>query len=286
MIEVMGVDYGYGNMYDAVFHKFNLTIGNGGIYGLLGKNGTGKSTLLYLISGLLRCKGGMILVDGMDTEDRDPNLLKDIFLVPEEFELPRVRLSDYVAVNAMFYPRFSKDILSKCLAEFELDEDVRLTDLSMGQKKKVYVSFALACGTRLLLMDEPTNGLDIPSKAQFRKVVASQRDSDRTIIISTHQAHDVEALLSHIIMINQHGLLLNMSVKELSERFVFEYRQPTEMDNSVIYAEPTLQGNAVMAVRGEGAVATPVNIELLFNAVVTGKLKAQERLSERQETAV
>ena len=280
MIKISDIDYRYGGSSADVFKGFSLTIGDGGIYGLLGKNGTGKSTLLYLICGLLRRQGGSITFDGVDTRDRNPDCLREIFIVPEEFELPRMRLSDYVAVNAMFYPRFSKDILNKCLAEFELDEDIRLTNLSMGQKKKVYVSFALACGTRLLLMDEPTNGLDIPSKAQFRKVVASQRDSDRTIIISTHQTHDVEALLSHIIMINQYGLLLNMSVKELSERFVFEYRQPAEMDNSVIYAEPTLQGNAVMAVRGEGAAATPVNIELLFNAVVTGKLTAQERQSD------
>ena len=85
----------------------------------------------------------------------------------------------------------------------------------MGQKKKVFMSFALATGTRFLLMDEPTNGLDIPSKSQFRKVIANNMTEDRTLIISTHQVHDVESLLDHIIIMNQSQLLLDASISNI-----------------------------------------------------------------------
>ena len=198
-------------------------------------------------------------------------MLEEIFLVPEEFELPAMTLKRYVELMAPFYPKFSQERLEACLRDFELTADLDLGALSMGQKKKVFMSFALATNTRLLLMDEPTNGLDIPSKSQFRKTVAQNMSDDQTIIISTHQVHDVEALLDHILMLNQRELLLNASVQEIMDNYVFEYRQPGEMDG-VLYAEPTLQGNAVMARRRDGQAETQVNLELLFNAVANKKI--------------
>ena len=135
----------------------------------------------------------------------------------------------------------------------------------MGQKKKAYMSFALATNTKYLFMDEPTNGLDIPSKSQFRKVIAQHMTEDRTIIISTHQVHDVEQLLDHILILDQRSMLLNASVQEITDKYTFEYRVPQEMDDSVLYAEPTLQGNAVIAERKAGDAETQINLELLFN---------------------
>jgi ABC-2 type transport system ATP-binding protein len=120
-------------------------------------------------------------------------------------------------------------------------------------------------------MDEPTNGLDIPSKSQFRKVVAQYMTEDRTLIISTHQVHDVESLLDHIMILSQQKLLLDASVSEITEKYTFEYRTPDQMDDA-IYAEPSLQGNAVIAPRQEGCPETQVNLGLLFNAVNEGKL--------------
>ena len=163
------------------------------------------------------------------------------------------------------------EILNKCLEEFELPNDIRLNSLSMGQKKKAFMSVALATNTRYLLMDEPTNGLDIPSKSQFRKVVTNQMSDDRIMILSTHQVHDVESLLDHILFLDIHRLMMNKSIAEITEKYSFEYRQPSDMAD-VLYAEPTLQGNAVIATRKEGDVETPVNLELLFNAVAKGTI--------------
>ena len=142
----------------------------------------------------------------------------------------------------------------------------------MGQRKKAYIAFAMATNTQYLLMDEPTNGLDIPSKSQFRKVIAQHMTDDRTVIISTHQVHDVEQLLDHVLILDQRNVLLNASMQEIEEQYVFEYRTPQQMDADVLYAEPTLQGNAVVAKRKEGDVETQVNLELLFNYITQAKI--------------
>lgn len=273
MIQVKNITFAYPGTRKNVFTDFSLELKENNIYGLLGKNGTGKSTLLYLITGLLRAKHGEVVVDGVGSNERNPNVLKDIFIVPEEFEMPNITLNAYVKLMEPFYPNFSREVLESCMNDFELPLFHKLNELSMGQKKKVFMSFALASGTRLLLMDEPTNGLDIPSKTQFRKVIANNMSDDRILIISTHQVHDVEALLDHILILSESNMLLNASTADICERYKFEYRNPQEMDESVIYAEPTLQGNAVIAKRNEGDGETQINLELLFNAVVLGKIR-------------
>ena len=273
MIEVNNISFRYPGTKHNVFSNFSMSLEANNIYGLLGKNGTGKSTLLYLISGLLRPANGEVKVDGRLATDRLPEMLKDMFIVPEEFNLPAVTLDTYVKINKPFYPNFSQEVLESCLKDFELPQTLKLNELSMGQKKKVYMSFALAAGTKYLFMDEPTNGLDIPSKTQFRRVIANNMSDERTLIISTHQVHDVETLLDHILILSESEMLLNSSVSNICEHFSFEYRQPQEMDDTVIYAEPTMQGNAVIAKRGENDDETQMNLELLFNAVATGKIK-------------
>lgn len=170
-------------------------------------------------------------------------------------------------------------MLDACLGDFDMPSSLRLGRLSMGQKKKVYMSFALAAGTRLLLMDEPTNGLDIPSKSLFRRVVARHMTDERTLIISTHQVHDVEQMLDHLLLIGRKGMLLDASVCDVCDSYSFELRQPGEPQDDVIYAEPSFNGNMVMARRKPDSPESQLNLELLFNAVVQGKL-AESQVGE------
>ena len=281
MIEISNLTFHYPGTWRNVYQDFSLRFAEGRIYGLLGKNGTGKSTLLYLISSLLRPTAGRLLVCGHDTRRRKAEMLRDVFIVPEEFELPKCTLDDYVQINARFYPRFSRDVLVSCLHDFGLPLTLRLDALSMGQKKKVYMAFALAANTRVLLMDEPTNGLDIPSKSQFRKVVASNMTDDRTIIISTHQVHDVEQLLDNIVIVSTQGVLLDASVADMADSYVFETRLPGDDTADALYTEPALQGTAVVAPRGDRA-ETPVNLELLFDAVTSGALSQSNQCANNQ----
>ena len=213
MIDISNVTFEY-RKGKPVLKDFSLSFPQGGVYGLLGKNGTGKSTLLYLISGLLRPRHGEVRVDGMLSANRQPQMLREIFLVPEEYDLPSVSLKSYTRALKSFYPRFSDELLRKCIEVFDLEMDMQLGTLSMGQKKKVYMCVALATGTRVLLMDEPTNGLDILSKSQFRKVVVQGMDEDKTVLVSTHQVHDVERLLDHVTIINGNQVLLHGPLNE------------------------------------------------------------------------
>ena len=200
MIEVDKLLFGYGKEKSKILDGFSMKLNKGSVYGLLGRNGTGKSTLLYLLAGLLRPQSGRVLYKGVDVGLRYPMTLQDMFLVPEEFALPGLSLKQYVKLNATFYPNFSYELLKSCLNNFDMDENVHLGELSMGQKKKAFMCFALAANTSLLMMDEPTNGLDIPSKSQFRKVIASGMSDDKAVIISTHQVRDIDSLLDHVLV--------------------------------------------------------------------------------------
>ena len=273
MIEIKDLTFSYSKAGKEIFDGLNLMIGENRICGLLGKNGVGKSTLLYLISGLLRPGKGQVLINGVSALKRRPDILQEIFIVPEEFDLPSVSLNTYIKVNERFYPRFSREVLNKSLQDFELPLSLKLNRLSMGQKKKVCMSLALAAGTKILIMDEPTNGLDIPSKSQFRKTMANNMSDERTMIISTHQVHDIESLLDHIIILDNKKILLDSSVTDICERYTFDYRMPGEDGGDVIYAEPSLQGNASVSPRKADDPETQLNLELLFNAVIKGLVK-------------
>jgi len=266
---VNDISFHYAGSKTNVFSDFSLQLNDNNIYGLLGKNGTGKSTLLYLISGLLRPQKGKVLVDGMEAGKRYAEMLREIFIVSEEFRLPEVKLKSYVNLIAPFYPRFSEEILNKCLEEFELPGDIRLNSLSMGQKKKAFMSVALATNTRYLLMDEPTNGLDIPSKRIFRKLINSHMTENRIIVISTHQVHDVEKMVDHIVIVGEKDLLINDTTEGLGQKYTFG----TSPKGEVLYSEKSLEGNLCVARRTESEEETPVSLELLFEAVIPTLLR-------------
>lgn len=268
MLSFSNVSFTYGRRGKEVLSGLSLDFEENGIYGILGKNGTGKSTMLYLAAGLLRPKGGNVTAEGVPTQSRRPETLRKLFLVPEEFDLPEVSLRTYVQLNAPFYPTFSEDILARCLKSFELGDDLNIGRLSMGQKKKVYISFALAAGTKYLLMDEPTNGLDIPSKKVFREVIAREMTEERVMIISTHQVRDVEQLIDHVVIVNEGAVLLNASTAEIESRLRFEQRAVGSDLSDALFVQQTMRGIELIC-PNSGNDETPIDLELLFNALQT-----------------
>jgi ABC-2 type transport system ATP-binding protein len=275
MLEVKNLSFSYGRRKAMVLEDFSLTLQKGSVFGLLGKNGTGKSTLLYLMSGLLRPQEGQVLYKGTDVVKRYPETLQDMFLVPEEVVLPNVKLKHYVKLNAPFYPKFSGEVLKACLSEFGMGEDLELGALSMGQKKKVFISFAIATNVTLLLMDEPTNGLDIPSKSQFRKMIATNMSDDKAVIISTHQVRDIDSLLDHVVIIDEKQLLLNESVANICDTLYFAEQCMNEPTDEALYVQPSVQGNHVVLPNTYHEDSN-VNLEVLFNAILTEREKMQQ----------
>lgn len=251
-----------------IFHDLSFSLEKGRVYGLLGKNGAGKSTLLHLISGLLTPKNGNILMNGTDVRRRLPLTLKDMFIVPEEFELPSISLINYIDINSAFYPKFNKDEMIKYLHFFELDLDMNLGALSMGQKKKVFMSFALATNVSVLIMDEPTNGLDIPGKSQFRKFISSGMNDEKIILISTHQVKDVDKLIDHVIILEDSKILLDESMEEITRKYLFLETDNKDIINNALYSIPSLQGDYVI-LPNENGEESQINLELLFGAITT-----------------
>ena len=272
MLKINDLAFSYSGNNCKVFNDFSLEFEKGAVYGLLGKNGTGKSTLLYLITGLLHPQQGTVLFKGEEVRRRLPSTLSDMYIVPEEFELPSMTMKQYVKLNAPFYPNFSEEQLKKNLALFDFDENIRLGDLSMGQKKKAYMCFALAANTSLLVMDEPTNGLDIPSKSEFRRLIASNMNDEKTIIISTHQVRDIDSLLDHIVIIDQSSVLLNASSADICRRLLFTNQPLSEPTDGALYVQPSVSGNSAILLN-EYDEESRMNLELLFNGVLAEREK-------------
>lgn len=274
MIQFDSVSFGY-SKHKLLFENLSMQLQPGHIYGLLGKNGAGKSSLLRNMAGLLFPLKGKIAVNGYEPRQRLPAFLQDVFFIPEEIYLPSVTVDQYAGTYAPFYPRFDESQFLRYLAEFDIPEGNKLTGMSFGQKKKVLTAFALATNTRVLIMDEPTNGLDIPSKSQFRKIVSAALRPDRLILISTHQVRDLDNLIDHIIILDDHKIVLQHSLEAVSERLHFGTRQYIENDAHVLYAEPSLRGyNAVT--ENHEQEESRVDLEQLFNAVMQNPARIRQ----------
>jgi ABC-2 type transport system ATP-binding protein len=270
MIDIKKLNFNYGNKRRPLFQELDCQISTGSIVGLLGKNGAGKTTLLKLMIGLLFPDGGTVNVNNYEPGKRQPSFLEDMFFVSEEFYLPGISIANFIRANAGFYPRFDGELLQRLLKDFELPETESLQKLSYGQKKKFLISFALSTKCRLLVLDEPTNGLDIPSKSIFRRVLAGALDEDQLVIISTHQVKDVENLIDRIIMLDSGQFIMQKDLFDLSSRLHFSTSSTAEGDD-ILYSEMVPGGYRVITSQSNGG--SPVDIELLFNAMLSGNEK-------------
>lgn len=268
MVEINNLTFYYRER-KPIFENVSFEMKNG-IYGLLGENGVGKTTLLRIISGLCFPKKGSCQVLGTETALRNPDMLKQVYYLPEEFIVPSQTVKSFVKLNSVFYPNFSKEQFNSYLNDFHLDIDSRMKELSFGQKKKVLIAFAISLNTPVTLLDEPTNGLDIPSKSQFRKVIASTFDENKCILISTHQVRDLESLIDPIIILDRNQVLLNNTVEEISNKLLFTYS--TTRPEDALFTEQTMLGYTSVLENKYNEEST-LNIEALFNAVVTNKEK-------------
>lgn len=269
MLKIDNISFGY-RRNKSIIRNFNMTLQPGTVCGLLGKNGAGKSTLLYLICGLLKPDSGSIDFKGHNPIKHEVAFLEDVMIVPEEFSLPNMKLADYVRVNAPFYPNFNQSDMNDYLYMFDLDPEAHLGKCSMGQKKKAIISFALACNTSLLILDEPTNGLDISAKRAFRKAVAKNMTDEKCIIISTHQVLDVEKILDHVCIIDNNGVLLNTSMFEVSKHLSFRVTNDRELiENALMTFDAP--GGASIVERATPDNETDVNLEMLFEFVESNR---------------
>ncbi|MDR1894244.1 MAG: ABC transporter ATP-binding protein [Spirochaetales bacterium] len=268
MIIIKDLKFGYAKK--PLFQELKLNL-KPGIYGLLGKNGAGKSSLLKLMAGLLYPQGGECFVLDSRPRDRRPALLEEIFLIGEEFFLPPLPMKEYIRLYSPFYPRFDREFLEHALEEWELPREGILTKMSYGQQKKFLLAFGLAAETKILLLDEPTNGLDIPSKTQFRRLLAGHWAGNRCILISTHQVKDVEQLIERALIVDRGRIIFNHTLQESAG--VLKTRLSGEdPGEGVLYREKTLGGWASLE-KASGGPEPGLDLELLFNGVLSAPEK-------------
>ncbi|MCR5759959.1 MAG: ATP-binding cassette domain-containing protein [Bacteroidales bacterium] len=262
MIKVNNLSFSYGQT--PCLENISLSLEEGKIYGLLGENGVGKTTLLTLLSGLKKPLKGLIEVDGNLPFDRHPSLLQNLYYLPDEVSAVNEIAVRWAANSGQFWPNYSQDRFIEAMDIFETNPGMKMNHMSAGQLKKTYISFALACGVKYLFLDEPTNGLDIPSKSQFRKVIMSLTPEDGTIVISTHQVKDLENIIDPIVILDKCDVLLNASVAEITDKLYFDYG--TTFNAASLYSEQ-LPGGFIQVYPNTEALESKVNVEALFNTV-------------------
>ncbi len=280
MITISNLNFAYPRC-KLLLDKLSLEFRAGHIYGLLGKNGSGKSTLLHLLSGLLCPVSGTLLINKKEPFQREISFLQDLFLMPEEFYVPGISIKKYVNLFASFYPRFNHPFFEEILNDFEVFPTDNIHKMSMGQRKKALMSFALASNTKILLMDEPTNGLDIPSKFQFRKILSKMDISDKCIIISTHQVKDLDKLIDSIVILEDQKISFQNNMKSISESLSFITYNENECPESFLYKEEGFGGGKVI-IKNESGKPTLVDMELLFNALICERESIMDALRQKE----
>jgi ABC-2 type transport system ATP-binding protein len=278
MIQIKNVEFSY-SRNSKLFAGLDLSLSPGHIHGILGKNGEGKSTLLKMISGMIFPQKGKIEVLGLEPQKRQPEMLREIFFLPEELPPITLSIENYEKVYAPFYPNFSHEQFQNYLQEFEINSGKsQINKLSYGQKKKVFMAFGLATNTKIVLLDEPTNGLDIPSKAQFRKMTASALEDERIMLISTHQVRDLDSLIDSIIIMDAHQIVFNELCENITEKLLFSYGKENFQGEEVLYSEENLRGFDQVSINKTGE-ESKLDIELLFNTVLKNRQRIREIFS-------
>lgn len=266
MIEIKDLAFSYGKT--PILKSITTTLEEGRIYGLLGENGVGKTTLLTLLCGLKKVCSGSITTDGENPFDRTPTLLQNQFYLPDEVLPVAMKAECFAKERGAFWPDYDHAKFLEIMKEFENDPAKKMNQMSAGQLKKTYISLALACGCKYIFMDEPTNGLDIPSKTQFRSAIMKYTSDDSTIVISTHQVRDLENIIDPIIILDRQDVLLNASVEEITSKLYFDYG--TQLHPESLYSEQ-LPGGFIQVRPNTTGEDSKINVEALFNAVHKNK---------------
>lgn len=275
MIQLQNINFSY-SKDRMLFNNLNLSLEGGHVYGLFGKNGAGKTTLLKIMSGLRFIQSGNVTTLGENAALRKAEMMKDIYFLQEEVFVPALSIRNFVKCYAPFYENFDKEQFEEYLHLFEIEsQDDKLTALSHGQRKKVIISFALATNTKILLMDEPTNGLDIPSKAAFRKIMSMAANNERLILISTHQVRDLHSLIDAVVILDNGHILLNAMAEEITDKLCFKILDENGTDEPILYCEDNIRGDIVVT-ENIHHIETNLDIELLFNAVMMNKNRINE----------
>ena len=264
MVTIESLEFGY-RKGRPLFHNLNLTLEKGSVYGLFGVNGAGKTTLIRQIAGLLFPESGSVKIDDRMAGKRNVEMYQNMYVIPEEFWVPSITIDKYVTLHSSLYPKFDHNVFEQIMKEFDIKGNPKLDTMSYGQKKKFIIGFGIASQCSLLLMDEPTNGLDIPSKSQFRKVMASYVNEEHCVLISTHQVRDLSSIIDQVIVLDNGHIKFKESIGVITDSFNFGIIS-SDSNAEIVYSEDIFGGKA--AISKNTGKETEIDFELLFNGII------------------
>jgi len=205
----------------AAVDDVSFTIPKGRVVGLLGHNGAGKTTLMKAMVGLTRPEGALHVL-GLDPVKQRVQLLESACYIPDVATLPRwARVEELITMMSGLHPRFSADRARTLLRRTSVGLRDKVKSLSKGMVAQAHLSLIAAIDAKLMILDEPTLGLDVLSRKAFYEMLIDEWcDGERSVLISTHQIEEIENLLSDVLMLNEGKLVLNLSLEDLDRRFV------------------------------------------------------------------
>jgi len=260
----LGVSYGAKRALDGV----SFTIPRGRVVGLLGHNGAGKTTLMKALVGLVKPAQGDFAVLGLDPLRDRVALLEQACYIPDVAILPRwARVNDLIGLMSGLHPRFSAERARALLRRTSVDPADKVKTLSKGMVVQAHLALVAAIDARLMILDEPTLGLDVLSRKAFYEMLIDEWcDGERSVLVSTHQVEEVESLLSDVLMLNEGKLVLSISLEEVDRRFVALSHDPAVADQMAA-AHPLLkyrvQGGSAALFDGE----PPADVQALGRRV-------------------
>jgi len=219
LVEARGLTVRYGSK--RAIDDIDFTIAKGRVVGLLGHNGAGKSTLMKAMVGLAPTEGSLHVL-GLDPHRQRVQLLESASYIPDVAILPRwARIDDLITLMSGLHPKFSAERARQLLRRTSVNPSDRVKTLSKGMVVQAHLALVAAIDARLMILDEPTLGLDVLSRKAFYEMLIDEWcDGERSVVISTHQVEEIESLLSDVLMLNEGKLVLSISLEDLDSRFV------------------------------------------------------------------
>lgn len=236
-----------------------------GIHLLLGENGSGKTTMLHLLAGLLRTSEGIAAMDGVNLAQRVPEVMRRSFFLSDNPECPYGTINQMARHHAPFYPRFSRAMLDENLKCFGLEPDMKIKRMSLGTRHKAFIAYALSLQTEVLLLDEPANGLDIESKKMLRKMLSRCLPGDATVLVSTHSVHDLERLYDGVVILHKGHVQLATSTGRLEQTFAF-VNNSGPVEGAIFQERDMGMYRAICPAQGR---ETAISFALLYTAMST-----------------
>ncbi|MCX2863955.1 ABC transporter ATP-binding protein [Paucibacter sp. PLA-PC-4] len=239
LVEARGLSLRYGSK--TAVDDISFTIPKGRVVGLLGHNGAGKTSLMKALVGLLPAQGELSVL-GLNPGRQRETLLQNMSYIPDVAVLPRwAKVSELITLMSGLQPRFSAERARALLKRTSVGLNDKVKSLSKGMVTQAHLALIAAIDTKLMILDEPTLGLDVMSRKSFYEMLIDEWcDGERSVLISTHQVEEIETLLSDVMMLDMGRLVLNISLEEMDSRFIALSHDPAAAD-AVAAAHPLLR---------------------------------------------